>query len=292
MKPHRLAVAAFVIIGSAVWAAQPSQSTGPQTPTPTFKAEVEYVEVDALVVDERGNFVRDLQRDDFQIFEDGKPQKIASSRSWIFLLRRDDPIVVVDVQSQQPFTGRLYVLILDDLQTAPLRTQRMKAAARQFIQRSLKANDLMAIVNTSGRTDAAQEFTGNRRLLLAAVERSMGQKLESATLARNEEFFRGAGNERISDPLDMERGLNARLTLGAIKHVADWLGGVRGRRKTIVFISEGIDYDISDVFNNRAASSVMDATRDRSARHAGERTIYARTLAAGRLCRGKPRSNV
>jgi hypothetical protein len=29
-----------------------------------------------------------------------------------------------------------------------------------------------------------------------------------------------------------------------------------------VFISEGIDYDISDVFNNRAASSVIDQTRD------------------------------
>ena len=44
--------------------------------------------------------------------------------------------------------------------------------------------------------------------------------------------------------------------------MAEWFGGVRGRRKSIVFLSEGIDYDITDVFNNRSASTVMDETRE------------------------------
>ena len=283
MKLHRLAAAVFVSIGPAVWAGQLPQSADPQTPTPTFKAEVEYVEVDALVVDERGQFVRDLKREDFQVFEDGKPQKIAT---FALVDIPAEPIergpaaldpVEPDVQSSdKPFTGRMYVVILDDLQTAPLRTQLMKAAARQFIERSLSANDLMAIVNTSGRTNAAQDFTSSRRLLLAAVDRAMGQKLESATLARNEEFFRGSTTGRVSDPLDMERGFNAQSTLRSIRQVAEWLGGVRGRRKSIVLISEGIDYDITDVFNNRSASSVIDATRDAiGAATRSNVTIYA-----------------
>ena len=41
-------------------------------------ARGEYVEVDAIVTDEQGNFVRDLKRDNFQVSEDGKPQNIAT----------------------------------------------------------------------------------------------------------------------------------------------------------------------------------------------------------------------
>src|SRR5204862_358290 len=46
--------------------------------TPTFKAEVEYVEVDALVTDSKGQFVRDLTKEDFQVFEDKQRQTIST----------------------------------------------------------------------------------------------------------------------------------------------------------------------------------------------------------------------
>ena len=48
---------------------------------PTFKVEVNYVEIDARVTDAQGTFVDDLTKDDFQIVEDGKPQTIACSRA-------------------------------------------------------------------------------------------------------------------------------------------------------------------------------------------------------------------
>jgi hypothetical protein len=53
----------------------------PQTPPvqgPTFRTAVEYVEVDAVVTDQQGNFVKNLTKDDFQVFEDGKPQSIST----------------------------------------------------------------------------------------------------------------------------------------------------------------------------------------------------------------------
>lgn len=257
-------------IGAALSAGQISQSgSGQAPPTPTFRAEVEYVEVDAIVTDEQGRFVPDLRKEEFQIFEDGKPQTIASfGLVEIPVERSERPLfasapIEPDVESNElPFAGRVYVLILDDLHTAPLRSQLVKRAARQFIDRHLGANDLMAVVSTSGRSGGTQEFTGNKRLLLAAVDQLIGQKLESATIARNTEYFRGSSTGRVADPLEMERGFNARSTLRAVKQVADWLGGVHGRRKTILFISEGIDYDITDMFNNRSASSIIDDTRE------------------------------
>ena len=45
-----------------------------QQPAATFKADVNLVEVHAVVTDSRGEFVRDLTRDDFEIYESGRPQ--------------------------------------------------------------------------------------------------------------------------------------------------------------------------------------------------------------------------
>ena len=61
---------------------------------------------------------------------------------------------------------------------------------------------------------------------------------------------------------DFERGYHARNTLDTIKNLAEYLSSVRGRRKALVYFSEGIDYDINDVFNNRDATTIIDATRD------------------------------
>jgi VWFA-related protein len=261
------AAATLFTIGTALSAAPERAQQSAGVPTPTFRAEVEYVEVDALVTDAQGRFVPGLRKEEFQIFEDGKPQAIANFALVEIPLDRAEPLnpAAPDVLSnERAFTGRIYTMILDDLHTAPSRAPRVKAAARRFIERHLAANDLMAVVHTSGRDQSSQDFTSSKRLLLAAVDSFIGQKLESAAIARNEEFFRGAGagGAAIADPFDTERGFHARSTTRALRTVAEYLGGVRGRRKTILFMSEGIDYDITDPFNNRSATAVLDDMRD------------------------------
>jgi VWFA-related protein len=270
----------FFAIGFAVMARQ-DHAAAQAPPAATFKAEVEYVEVDALVTDKDGRFVRGLRQEDFQIFEDGRPQKIASFAMVDIPARASAPEtprqVERDVQtSERPFAGRLYVLVLDDLHTAAERSQLVRNAARRFIERHMTADDRMAIVHADRRAGAAQDFTGSKRLLLAAVDRFMGQKLESATLARNTDFLRSAPAGRVDDPVEIERGFNARATLRVLREVSDWLSRVHGRRKSIVFISEGIDYDISDVFNNRSATSIIEDTREAvAAATRSNVTIYA-----------------
>ena len=273
MKLYARIAALFILTAGATLGAGQTQPPVPQPPT--FKVEVDYVEVDALVTDQRGTFVRDLKKEDFQVLEDGKPQTITTfSIIDIPTERANRPLfasqpIEPDVKTNaQPFDGRIYVMVLDDLHTTFGRSQRVKAAARQFIERHLGANDLMAVVHTSGPTDASQEFTGSKRLLLAAADRVMGRKVASSTVTRTEEYYRQqnlgmrqAGSP-VNDPEEAERGFNARSSLRELKEVADWFGNVRGRRKTILFVSEGIDYDITDVFNNRSASMILDETRD------------------------------
>ena len=271
-----LGVFVFVAL-TAIVAAQsqqaPSQQPAAQQ-TPTFKAQVEFVEVDALVTDQQGQFVRNLTKDDFQVFEDGKRQTISTfSLVDIPIERYDRPLfsprpIDRDVQSnERPFDGRVYVMILDDLHVAAQRTARVRTAARQFIEQRLGANDLMAVIFTGGRSQDAQEFTSNKRLLLNAVDHFTGQKLDSSTITRNAEYFRQAAvgaSGPIDDPDEMERVFKTRSMLTSLRQVADWFGGVHGRRKTMLFFSEGIDYDLTDIIRapDRAPSSASTILAD------------------------------
>jgi len=252
--------------------------TAPQEPTiqppVTFRSEINYVEVDARVLDAQGAFVPGLIAADFQVMEDGKPQKVdAFSFINIPVERQARPLfakapIERDVADNiTGYDGRVYIILLDDQHTHPLRSQRLKAAARQFVQRYMGANDTAAVVYTSGRSDVAQEFTNSQRRLLASVDKFMGRKLRSATFERLDEEVRTRGTrqqgDRIDDPFDQERAMVARTTLDSLRNLSNYLAGISGRRKAIIYFSEGVDYDIFDVFaTSGGASAVLQASRD------------------------------
>jgi VWFA-related protein len=259
MKSIRLNVLMAVLLGGVMagQAPQPAQPP-PDLQMPSFKVQVDYVEVDAVVTDEQGNFVANLTKDDFQVFEDGRPQTVSTFAVVNIPVEQgdrplfaDEPIEPDVETNERPFDGRIYVMILDDLHVAATRTQNVKNNARRFIERNFGANDLMAVIHTGGRTSAAQEFTNNKRLLLDAVDKFMGRKLVSATLARNAESQRIAGtgieNQRVFDPNEQERVYNAQGTMRVLREVGAWFGSVRGRKKAMLFFSEGIDYDVTDL---------------------------------------------
>ncbi|MEP6784089.1 MAG: VWA domain-containing protein, partial [Acidobacteriota bacterium] len=178
--------------------------------------------------------------------------------------------------------GRIYVIMLDDLHTSALRSQRVKQAAKQFIEHYVGANDLAAVVHASGRSDVGQEFTSSQSRLLRAVDGFMGRKLNSSTLNMIDDVNNRAGTGLAGDPAadidDKERGYNARATLDSIRNVATYLGNIRGRRKALVLFGEGIDYNIDEMFSTQIteAQTVRDATRDMiaAATHANV-AIYA-----------------
>lgn len=286
-----IAIASTVVLGAGAVAQQPPP-TRPAAPPPSsqrtpaeaspqetqppvvFRVEVNYVEVDAIVTDRSGNVVGDLKREDFQVLEDGRPQKVELFTFVdIPIERLERPLfsptaIEPDVRTnERPFEGRLYVILLDDLHTSLTRSAQVKRAAKQFIERYLGQNDLAAVVHVSGRTSAGQEFTTSKRLLTEAVDKFIGRRLRSATLNKIDQYNQRrelgvTSNESLRDPEAQERAYNARSLLGTVKNVADYLNGVRGRRKAVVLFSEGIDYDITNVFENRDATTIIDETRD------------------------------
>ena len=301
-SPARFAAAlAFITCAAGISGTRAQSPTSQGRPAVTFQTEVDYVDVDVVVTDQQGNFVRGLTREDFQILEDGKPVTIDTFSTVEIPVERYDQklfggrTTAEDVRSNRPtLAGRFYVIVLDDMGTSPLRSQYVIRAARQFVEQYVAANDTAAIVYTSGRRDRAQEFTSDRRLLLASIDKFTGTKLRSSTLDKLDGYYmqkaleaglagpngepvdpnssqardanpfsRGEGYpNRSYDQNDIERGQRALGVLGQIKNYAEFLANVRGRRKAMVLFSEGIDYPTNDIYASHDATTVLGAMKD------------------------------
>jgi VWFA-related protein len=258
------------IILTAVFAAGLA-AAGQQKPAPqlTFRLETNYVEVDTVVTDARGNFVRDLARDDFEILEDRKPQVIDTFSLVNIPIERADALlyrataVPPDVVTNaRPFEGRIYTLVLDANHVQPARTVYVKRVAREFIDKHFAANDLAAVVHV-GRNDISQNFTSSKALLLASVDKFMGTALRSAVLNKLDDVALATGTNFSPRDHDTEqRGAKARASLESMQKVVDSLAGVRGRRKAMLLFSEGLDVNLEDTTGPRGLPT--DLYRDNS----------------------------
>ena len=255
-------------------------------PPVTFRVEVNYVEVDAFVTDAQGNVVTDLTTNDFDVFEDGKPQKISSfSLVNIPIERAERPLfagkpIEPDVQTNEHLEGRIYLIVLDDVHTDFTRTPRVKAATRRFIEQNFGTNDLAAVVFT-GRTDASQDFTNSPRLLLAAIDKFNGRKLRSTTIQRIESARVNpeTGQLEPGDDIDsMDRAFRARSVMNNIRKLSEFMAGVRGRRKALLLVGEGVDYDIfqaTGLLGSTASAILLDTQDAIASATRGNVSIYA-----------------
>jgi VWFA-related protein len=286
---QRLTLAFFVAALGAALAAQqaaPPQQPPVDQPPVTFRVEVNYVEVDAFVTDAQGNPVTDLTANDFEILEDGKSQKVASfALVNIPIERAERPLfagkaIEPDVQTNEHLEGRIYLLVLDDIHTDFTRSPRVKAAARRFIEQNFGTNDLAAVVYT-GRADASQDFTNNPRLLLQAIEKFNGRKLRSSTIQRLESARSNPATGLLEpgDDIDqMDRAFRARQVMNNIRKLAEFMAGVRGRRKAMLLIGEGVDYNIFEatgILGSTASAVLLDTQDAIASATRGNVSIYA-----------------
>ena len=260
MRWRVLSAGIVVFFSSALAGQQARPPAGPTDPqAPTFKVQAEYVEVDVQVTDQKATFIGGLKKEDFEVLEDGKPQTIATfSLVDIPVERSGQPVsaqssIEPDVRAnERRFDGRVYVVMLDDLHIDFTRTILVKNAMRRFIEQHLGSNDLMAITLTGGQTNAAREFTSNKRALLTAIDTFMGQQCRSfekdsgCPIRSLDVFDPVAAGPAIPPRVVDERRYDARRTMSLLKQTADWFNGVRGRKKTLILVSEGIDYDPRD----------------------------------------------
>jgi VWFA-related protein len=239
------------LVGCSILAV-PLAAQSPIAP-PAFRTATEAVEVDVRVTDRDSRPVTGLTAADFELREDGRVQAI-TSLSFVGSNQPETP-ASLDAALPNPangprpdLAGRAYVLVLDDLHVNAQWSARVVALATEFLQR-VTAADRVTVRFTGGGAGSAAEWTNQAAALLPAIGGFTGRKLPAAAIEENERRARAAELSTwtsTADPFARERAINARAAMSTLQNAATSLADVRGRRKAILFISEGIDYDITD----------------------------------------------
>ena len=139
---------------------------------PVAGAFAEVVQLDAVVTDADGRPVRGLRLEDFQLLEDGKPQRLthfAAAGPAPSLSPGDLP--PPDRAEPEPPAGapRRIVIVVDDLHIALRGLDDAKTALRRLLDEGTSPEDELALVTTSG--GVVHQLTLDRAVVKAAVTR-------------------------------------------------------------------------------------------------------------------------
>ena len=226
---------AAVLLLLAAQRAPPSQ--------PRFKSDVTVVEVDVVVTDKSGRPVRGLNREDFEISEDGSPVEIATFSAVDVPEAPRHSIIPPPDRSGSAFAsndtaddGRVILIVLDDIQVnfTAGRMVTAKSVARRAVER-LGPADLAGVTTTSGRLGGQTEFTTDKSRLLDAIERFVPRgEHELPAIADAPPSVPGANprTERLRDA-------RTRSAMTGLSNAARALATIPHRRKGVLLISQG-----------------------------------------------------
>jgi VWFA-related protein len=226
-------------------AAQPSP--------PILRITVTLVQVDAVVTDSHGKRVIGLTADDFELLQDGVPQKV-SYFSYIPELepqpREPEPKKgdKLPMLAPKPITAgqvkRTVALVVDDLALSFDSIVRVRDSLRKYVEQEMQPGDLVAIVRTGGGVALLEQFTTDKRLLLEAIDllkwRFNGRAgLASIAPLGGEE---NAGPQSKPEMLDYGYTLSALGSLGTLTQVVQGMRDLPGR-KSVVLLSDSLRVD-------------------------------------------------
>jgi Ca-activated chloride channel family protein len=145
-----LAITAGLVVAGAGARAQQSSQTTP-TPGFQFRTSVDLINVTATVTDSQGRFVPDLRMEDFEVYEDGKLQKISQFDS-----ERVPVSLGIVLDSSGSMDGEKMTNARD--------------AVRRFLDELLGPQDEVFLMRFDSRVSVLSDWTENR----AAVSRMVG----------------------------------------------------------------------------------------------------------------------
>jgi VWFA-related protein len=257
-----------VILAVVVWFTSGNKAQEKPQQLPRFRAGASLVRVDAYPT-LKGQAVTDLTAADFEVFEDGAPQKVESFE--LVQVRaggpqetRREPNSVREARAMaEDARARIFVIYLDTYFTDVIASHRIQRSLVKLLDRMVGDDDLFAVMTPDmsardlalARRSTTMEgylskywFWGQRgrlypedpveqRYLECFPERSAPRQCampanNQAQVSEPANFYAGIANEMI------QRRREKRV-LDGLEDLARHLGGLRDERKAVITVSNG-----------------------------------------------------
>ncbi|HMD33550.1 MAG TPA: VWA domain-containing protein [Vicinamibacterales bacterium] len=226
----------------------PPQSTPPQpTPRtqqgrPDFTTLIDLVTNDVIVRDEKGNFIPDLKKDDFEVYEDGVKQDISSmqvitgGRVTNVLAPPPPPppegIILPPTRPRNDVSGRIFLFFVDDLHLQFHNTGRIRDLFKKISKELVHDGDMFGIVS-SGPSSIAQDMTYDKTRLDDAIKKIAGNELKPDEIIQGPSGAEGPSEVRY----------RAHVAFSTVNDVLTQLEQIHNRRKALVYVSDGYDFN-------------------------------------------------
>ena len=266
-----------------------------QTPAPSPKSRSEdvvkisttLIQIDATVLDKEGKPVRGLTANDFEIYENNKKQQITNfsfielepDKSTESAVTKTDvakaskssiPVPPVPTRLRPEQVHRTVALVVDDLGLSVPSMDVVKSALKRFVDEQMQPGDVVAIIRTGSGAGALQQFTSDKRILYAAIDRvhwnPHGRGGISVFQAADPSDFGAGGSDNTinditqppnpsADWVETQKQFNefredifAVGTLGAVNYVVKGMRELPGRKAVVLFSDGFALYALDRVF--------------------------------------------
>jgi VWFA-related protein len=227
---------------------QPQPPPTPQAPAPITRADqvirrtFDIITTDVIPRDSKGQFVADLKKDDFEVFEDGVKQEVVSfvltHGGRIFNVAAPPPpppqegIILPPPRPTNDAAGRIFIIYVDDLHLDFRNTGRIKDLFNKIADELVHEGDMFTIVST-GPSSIAIDLTYDRKRLKEAIKKISGAGLAPKDILDTPEGQEGPPEVRY----------RANVAFSTAYDLLAQLEQIHNRRKAFIYVSNGYDFD-------------------------------------------------
>src|SRR5688500_16765929 len=249
-----IALTSGAVTGAQAPPAQPPAQQPPATPPapgtqkqppregPVIRRQIDVITTDVIVRDNRGQFVADLNKDEFEVYEDGVKQEVVSfvlthgGRVYNQTLptppKQQEGIILPPARPTNDAAGRIFVIFVDDLHLDFRNTGRIRDLFKKVATELVHEGDMFAVVS-SGPSSIEIPLNYDRRRLDEANKKIAGNALKPQEILDAPEGADG--------PAELK--YRAHVAFSTVYDMLKGLEQVHNRRKAVIYISNGYDFN-------------------------------------------------
>jgi VWFA-related protein len=220
----------------------PQAPQAPKAPNPTFRVAIDYVTTDVIARNNQDQFVADLTKNDFEIYEDGVKQEITS----LTLVHggrvhnlatppapaQEEGLVLPVSRPRNDTAGRIFLIIVDDLHLDFRNTGRIRDLFKRISKQLVHEGDMFSIVST-GPSSLAIDPTYDRKVLDEAIKKITGNGLKPSDIIQGAEGADGPSEVRY----------RAHVSFSTAFDMLSQMEKINNRRKAVIWVSNGFDFN-------------------------------------------------